>query len=726
MLSAENNRVDIRFINENKRGSSLSNVYRDLMSSNKDTPIIIEYDSKKFPNYNNNPTNYHFVNRNNIRSQYQSMSPPIQNSSFPNSNLSSNVSKNFFGNYGQQDKNIIDSYNRNRSFDPNRKNMNRNNINKSSNNIFSYNNNNNNINVLNRKNFFDTITNFGKENYNKMNNNNEEENYGRNKYNYSISSYKPKLSSRNILNDDNKDNNFFNYNNENNNQRNNYNYNIGKNNNRYDSYFKNSNGNNNNKNNNSYNYNIAKYNKEYESYIKNFIGNNNNKNNNSYDYNIPKYNNGYDNYYKNNNGNNNSKNNSSYDYNIPKYNNGYDNYYKNNNGNNNNKNSNSYDYNIDKYNNGYESYFKNNNGNNNRRYNNFSIKDNDNNNKRSNQGFYSKSPEINNLRSYDSKNNLFLKNNNDNYNPIRRSSNFEDSSKRLFKDYSLNNIQNRNGYNNNKKKYNITSYSSSTMAGTNGLGVTKTNQDSFIIKIDKNNNNENVYTFGVFDGHGAEGHLVSQAIKKFFRSKDLNFNTKSNICSIFSSLSEEINNANYFDNVGSGSTVVLVHINPEKIISINCGDSRAILITKKNNIISLTRDHKPELPDERERIEASGGRIDKIYGMGPYRVWFKDEDIPGLAMSRSIGDKLAHKVGVSDEPEIKEFYDIDPLAVIVASDGVWEFMSNEEVKNILMNYAHSKDAKACSKNIVEKARHVWEDTDYAIDDITCVVGFFDD
>ena len=94
-----------------------------------------------------------------------------------------------------------------------------------------------------------------------------------------------------------------------------------------------------------------------------------------------------------------------------------------------------------------------------------------------------------------------------------------------------------------------------------------------------------------------------------------------------------------------------MHINPEKIISINCGDSRAILITKNKNIISLTRDHKPELADERERIEASGGRIDKIYGMGPYRVWFKNEDYPGLAMSRSIGDKLAHKVGVSDVPE---------------------------------------------------------------------------
>ena len=112
--------------------------------------------------------------------------------------------------------------------------------------------------------------------------------------------------------------------------------------------------------------------------------------------------------------------------------------------------------------------------------------------------------------------------------------------------------------------------------------------------------------------------------------------------------------------------------------------------------------------------------------MGPYRVWFKNEDYPGLAMSRSIGDQLAHKVGVSDIPEIKEFMisEVDPLALVVASDGVWEFMSNDEVKSIVMKYVYQKDANACSKDIVEKARETWKRRGYAIDDITCVVAFF--
>ena len=567
------NNYNRRYENENKyEPSSLSNVYRELMYSNKyNNPVISPYDSKKYQNYNNNPPNYHFINKKSNGSQYKSISSLSQNNPYDN-NISSNVSKNFFSGYGE-DNNIngyynLKEYHRNRSFDY------KNNLNKISNNIFSYknppNDNMNSINSFNRNNFYDTITNFEQNNSNKKNKvennmfyNNEKENYRSNykSNNYSTSTYKP--------------------------------------------------------------------NPYYKSYL------NENK------------------YFNNSNYSNNNK---------------------------------------------------------------------------LNKDYYSKSPENNNLRSYDNKRNIFSLNNgfDQSYNPIK-SADFNLSPNKLYRGSSQVNIYNKNRYNNNL--YKVINYASSTMAGTNGYGLTKTNQDSFIIKVEKNNNNENEYTFGVFDGHGAEGHLVSQAIKQFFMNCSFyDYIKNSMILSVFSSLSRTINNSQYFDSIGSGSTVILIHITPEKIISINCGDSRAILISKNKNIIPLSRDHKPELPEEKQRIESSGGRVDKIYGMGPYRVWFKDEDYPGLAMSRSIGDKLAHKVGVSDIPEIKEFSvsDLKPLAIIVASDGVWEFMSEEEVRNIVMNYADSKDANICAKNIAEKARLVWQATGYAIDDITCVIAFFND
>ena len=63
---------------------------------------------------------------------------------------------------------------------------------------------------------------------------------------------------------------------------------------------------------------------------------------------------------------------------------------------------------------------------------------------------------------------------------------------------------------------------------------------------------------------------------------------------------------------------------------------------------------------------------------------------------------------------------------MIASDGVWEFMSNDKVKNIILYYSYSKDANTCAKTIVEKARITRKETGYAIDDITCVVAFFSD
>jgi len=58
-------------------------------------------------------------------------------------------------------------------------------------------------------------------------------------------------------------------------------------------------------------------------------------------------------------------------------------------------------------------------------------------------------------------------------------------------------------------------------------------------------------------------------------------------------------------------------------------------------------------------------------------VWLKNEDIPGLAMTRSFGDATAARVGVNAIPEIKEFeLGKDDKVIVLASDGVWEFLEN--------------------------------------------------
>lgn len=100
----------------------------------------------------------------------------------------------------------------------------------------------------------------------------------------------------------------------------------------------------------------------------------------------------------------------------------------------------------------------------------------------------------------------------------------------------------------------------------------------------------------------------------------------------------------------SGSTCVSVLIVGNKVFCANVGDSRAVLAREINEGVfcgfPLSRDHKANEPDEEERILRHGGRIDAFRdhtgrAMGPMRVWHKNENIPGLAMSRSFGDGAA-------------------------------------------------------------------------------------
>jgi|LauGreDrversion4_2_1035121.scaffolds.fasta_scaffold59272_3 hypothetical protein len=72
----------------------------------------------------------------------------------------------------------------------------------------------------------------------------------------------------------------------------------------------------------------------------------------------------------------------------------------------------------------------------------------------------------------------------------------------------------------------------------------------------------------------------------------------------------------------------------------------------------MSRDHKPNMAGESERIVNMNGRVDyyKDYDgkrIGPARVYAKDEDGPGLAMSRSLGDTVAEKLGVIPIPDVK-------------------------------------------------------------------------
>ena len=146
-------------------------------------------------------------------------------------------------------------------------------------------------------------------------------------------------------------------------------------------------------------------------------------------------------------------------------------------------------------------------------------------------------------------------------------------------------------------------------------------------------------------------------------------------------------------------------------------------------MLPLSRDHKPDDEDEYKRIIEANGRVDKMRGedgeqIGPYRVWLKDENVPGLAMSRSIGDKVAAQVGVISEPEIfeKSLTEEDKFMVI-ASDGIWEFLENEKVVELVVPFWETNNPEGACQKLIEMAVQFWETEDEVIDDITVIVVF---
>jgi len=173
----------------------------------------------------------------------------------------------------------------------------------------------------------------------------------------------------------------------------------------------------------------------------------------------------------------------------------------------------------------------------------------------------------------------------------------------------------------------------------------------------------------------------------------------------------------------SGTTAVTCLIKGTHCWLANSGDSRAVVLrTVPGGLkaIDLTNDHKPDSPAEMKRILSMGGHVTPAGANGsPARVW---HNLRGLAMARSIGDHAAATVGVIAEPEITE-YDIveDDYAIVVASDGVWELLSSQQVADITYGVKSGNVQEICDV-ISDQSSYMWkvEEGDYR-DDITVIV-----
>ncbi|XP_047172171.1 probable protein phosphatase 2C 72 [Vigna umbellata] len=264
---------------------------------------------------------------------------------------------------------------------------------------------------------------------------------------------------------------------------------------------------------------------------------------------------------------------------------------------------------------------------------------------------------------------------------------------------------------------------------------------------------------GVFDGHGRNGHIVSKIVnsrlcsfivdQKKVHAKiekkimvrhaetveddsqallNKNFQEwKEAIVDGFRVMDKEVKLQENLDCSCSGTTAVVVIRQGEDLVIANLGDSRAILGTISDGeimAIQLTTDMKPGLPCEAARIKSCNGRVFALKEE-PHiqRVWLPDENSPGLAMSRAFGDFMLKDHGIIAIPDIshRTLTSSDQF-IVLASDGVWDVLSNEEVSSIVWEADTENEA---ARAVVEAAALAWKSKypSSKLDDCTAVCLF---
>ncbi len=184
------------------------------------------------------------------------------------------------------------------------------------------------------------------------------------------------------------------------------------------------------------------------------------------------------------------------------------------------------------------------------------------------------------------------------------------------------------------------------------------------------------------------------------------------------------------DDIGyaAGCTACSAIITPTEIIVGNAGDSRAVLARKANgdrfNAIEMSVDHKPELPEERARIEKAGGFVEENRVKGV------------LNLSRSLGDleyKSDSSIALKDQmitamPEIRrEKLSSDANFLILACDGIWDCLTSQEAVDLVGNLIKKKDKiSQVIEEMFDKiiAADVASSGGIGCDNMTCVVVQF--
>lgn len=287
-------------------------------------------------------------------------------------------------------------------------------------------------------------------------------------------------------------------------------------------------------------------------------------------------------------------------------------------------------------------------------------------------------------------------------------------------------------------------YSVLTQRGYYRDSPDKENQDSYCIRTQLQGS-PNIHFFGVFDGHGQFGTQCSNFVKDrlvevLASDSALLEDPVKAYNNAFLRTNEELHNSD-IDDTMSGTTAITALVVGDKLFVANAGDSRAVIALKDGNKIvaqDLSCDQTPFRKDEYERVKMCGARVlsvDQVEGLkdpniqtwgdeetggsDPPRLWVQNGMYPGTAFTRSVGDSTAEKIGVVAAPEVS-VVQLTPhhLFFVLASDGVFEFLSSQAVVDMASSYEDPRDA--CTA-IVGESYKLWLTNESRTDDITIII-----
>src|SRR5262249_29550888 len=122
-----------------------------------------------------------------------------------------------------------------------------------------------------------------------------------------------------------------------------------------------------------------------------------------------------------------------------------------------------------------------------------------------------------------------------------------------------------------------------------------------------------------------------------------------------------------------GSTAAAFLLTSQAVFTAHVGDSRIVRVNG-SGAESLTRDHRIDVADEPARVPRMGARLASPYVPRRGR---------GLIMTRSLGDRWFRPVGATAKPEVgRHSLGADGVALVAATDGVWDVLDLEDVGRV--------------------------------------------